>query len=176
MLKHWKTEKNNPPVSDLGHSQLVPPCNTFLSSKHLGDHSSKGITLTNNRAQLDRRAHPRYLVTDSIGMRVRIYQRDCKREDLGLGIEISEKGLCASLYLRLIPGEIVKLTYELASTLIGGDAIIRHKTAFLYGFEFLNLPLQQSLEIVRACASLQKYAGCELSREAQKVSTFWRSS
>jgi hypothetical protein len=79
------------------------------------------------------RRHPRFkLQTD-----IRVYSRSAGLLK-GSTVDISESGISAMLKLELSVGELVQLEFELPSGPVAIRALVRHKTAFCYGFQFVE--------------------------------------
>ena len=79
------------------------------------------------------RRHPRFpLHTD-----IRVYSRSAGLLT-GYTVDISESGISAMLRLELPIGELVELEFELPSGPVAIRAMVRHKIAFRYGFQFVE--------------------------------------
>jgi hypothetical protein len=79
------------------------------------------------------RRHPRFkLQTD-----IRVYSRSVGLLT-GSTVDISESGISAMLKLELPVGEVVQVEFELPSGPVAIRALVRHKTAFCYGFQFVE--------------------------------------
>ena len=79
------------------------------------------------------RRHPRFkLQTD-----IRVYSRSAGLLT-GSTVDISESGISAMLKLELPVGELVELEFELPSGPVAIRAMVRHKSAFRYGFQFVE--------------------------------------
>ena len=79
------------------------------------------------------RRHPRFKLQTSI----HVYSRSAGLLT-GATIDISESGISAMLKLELSVGEVVQLEFELPSGPVAIRALVRHKTAFQYGFQFVE--------------------------------------
>lgn len=79
------------------------------------------------------RRHPRFKLQTNI----RVYSR---RSGLlhGYTVDISESGISAMLTLEVDLGELVQLEFELSSGPVTIRAEVRYKTAFRYGFQFVE--------------------------------------
>ena len=79
------------------------------------------------------RRHPRFKLQTNI----RVYSR---RSGLlhGYTVDISESGISAMLTLEVAVGELVQLEFELSSGPVNIRAEVRYKTAFRYGFQFVE--------------------------------------
>jgi PilZ domain len=83
------------------------------------------------------RRHPRFeLQTD-----IRVYPRNVGVLK-GYTVDISESGISALLKLEVSVGEVVELEFALPSGPVAIRAMVRHKTAFRYGFQFVEPDLQ----------------------------------
>ena len=79
------------------------------------------------------RRHPRFeLQTD-----IRVYPRSAGVLK-GYTVDISESGISALLKLGVSIGEVVELDFELPSGAVAIRAVVRHQTAFRYGFQFVE--------------------------------------
>lgn len=93
----------------------------------------KLISATSSLQASDARRCPRFkLQTD-----IRVYSR---RAGLLMGHtdDISESGISAILKLEVAVGELVELEFDLPSGRVRIRAEVRHKTAFRYGFQFVE--------------------------------------
>ena len=93
------------------------------------------------------RRHPRFeLQTD-----IRVYSRTTGLLK-GYTVDISESGISAQLKLEVSVGEVVELEFELPSAPVAIRAVVRCKTAFRYGFQFVE-PDPQGV-IMATCSRL----------------------
>lgn len=98
------------------------------------------------------RRHPRFkLKTD-----IHVYSRSAGRLD-GSTVDISESGISAMLKLELSVGEVVQLEFELPFGPIAIRALVRHKTAFCYGFQFVEPDPQDVIKTT--CSHLAALSG-----------------
>jgi hypothetical protein len=87
------------------------------------------------------RRHPRFeLQTD-----IRVYSRTTGLLK-GHIVDISESGISALLKLEVSIGEVVQLEFSLPSGPVAIRAMVRHKTAFRYGFQFVEPDLQNVIK------------------------------
>jgi hypothetical protein len=90
---------------------------------------------------------------------MRIYPRDCPvvRGDT---VDISESGISAMLRLEVPVGEVVRLEFKLPLGEIEVLALVRHRIAFRYGFQFVETASSNDI-IGRTCRQLavQRPAG-----------------
>ncbi len=68
----------------------------------------------------------------------------------GYTADISESGISAILKLEVSVGEVVQLEFELPSGPVAIRALVRHKTAFRYGFQFVE---PDPLDMIKATCS-----------------------
>ena len=81
----------------------------------------------------DARRHPRFkLQTD-----IRVYPRGAGVLK-GYTVDISESGVSALLKLEVSVGEVVELEFALPAAPVAIRAVVRYKTAFRYGFQFVE--------------------------------------
>lgn len=74
----------------------------------------------------------------------------------GNGCDISESGICVALPIDLRVGDSVELTVVLPTARIQTSAIVRNKTVFRYGFQFVE-PSVTVLQTIRdSCAMLER--------------------
>jgi PilZ domain len=86
---------------------------------------------------VEARRHPRFrLQTD-----IRVYSRSAGLLT-GYTVDISESGISAMLKLELSVGELVQLEFDFPLGPVAIRALVRHKTAFCYGFQFVEPDLQ----------------------------------
>jgi hypothetical protein len=79
------------------------------------------------------RRHPRFKWQAAI----RVYSRSAGLLK-GHTLDISEAGVSAMLRLEPPVGEVVQLEFELPTGSVAIRALVRHKTAFRYGFQFVE--------------------------------------
>jgi len=79
------------------------------------------------------RIHPRFALQVDIG----VY---CRRTGLlkGHTADISESGISAILTLEVEIGDLVQLEFVLPTGPVAIRALVRHRTAFRYGFQFVE--------------------------------------
>ena len=100
------------------------------------------------------RRHPRFkLQTD-----IRVYSRSAGLLT-GYTVDISESGISAMLKLELSVGELVQLEFELPSGPVAIRALVRHKTAFRYGFQFVEPDPQGAIKAT--CSRLAVLQGTD---------------
>jgi len=77
----------------------------------------------------------------------------------GISIEISGSGISAITADSLKVNDTVELEPILASKV---QALVRHNIGRVYGFEFLNLTVEQAQRISDRCKCLPRYQGTSL--------------
>ena len=82
------------------------------------------------------RRHRRYLFSVPVQVHLMIAKN---RSSRGMSLEISEGGMSAVLEGELRVGEIAGVEMRLPAGALSALAIVRHKTAGHFGFEFLGL-------------------------------------
>jgi PilZ domain len=97
---------------------------------------------------VEARRHRRF----KLEVKVRVYPRDCPvvRGDT---VDISESGISAMLRLEIPVGEMVRLEFTLPFGDVELLAMVRHRTAFRYGFQFVDAGSAQDV-IRRTCRQL----------------------
>jgi hypothetical protein len=96
----------------------------------------------------DQRRHPRF----TLDVAIRIYPRN-RPVIRGNTVDISESGISAMLREEVAIGEIVRLEFSLPMGDVELLAMVRHRTAFRYGLQFLEAGSAQSM-IGRTCRQL----------------------
>jgi len=94
------------------------------------------------------RRHPRF----ALQVQVRVYPRDCPvvRGDT---VDISESGISALLRIEIPVGEVVRLEFTLPLGEVETLALVRQRSAFRYGFQFVEVRSAQDI-IGRTCQQL----------------------
>jgi PilZ domain len=100
------------------------------------------------REPVDQRASPRY----PLQVDIRIYARDALVVR-GRTVDISESGISAMLWVEVPLNEVVRLEFALPDGEAETLAVVRQKTAFRYGFQFLDAGPVKEL-IRRTCQQL----------------------
>jgi hypothetical protein len=88
------------------------------------------------------RRHPRF----PLHAEVRVYSRSAGLLT-GYTVDISDSGISAMLRLDLPIGELVDLEFELPSGPVAIRAMVRHRTAFRYGFQFVEPEPQGAIKV-----------------------------
>ena len=98
--------------------------------------------------EMENRRHRRF----KIEVGIRVYPRDCPLVR-GDTVDLSESGISAMLRIEIPVGEVVRLEF----TLPFGDAdllaMVRQRSAFRYGFQFVDTTSAQDI-IGRTCRQL----------------------
>jgi hypothetical protein len=97
---------------------------------------------------VDARCHPRF----KLEAEIRVYPRDSPVVP-GHTVDISESGISAMLRLEVPLGELVRLEFSLPIGEIEVLAMVRQRTAFRYGFQFVDSGAPQDM-IRRNCREL----------------------
>jgi hypothetical protein len=71
----------------------------------------------------------------------------------GRTVDISESGISAMLKIEVPVGEMVELQFSLPNGQVTVYALVRHRNAFRYGFQFVETPASREI-ILAACESL----------------------
>ena len=103
----------------------------------------------------DRRRHSRYRFSEPM----KVCRQDGACLD-GISVELSQSGMSAMIRGTLTPGDVVRLQPVSGVTTA---AVVRHKLGMLYGFEFLELAIDQAARIAERCRK------CEPWRSNAKV-------
>lgn len=104
--------------------------------------------LGHNHDFVEARRHPRY----KLDVDVRIYPRNTEVVR-GHTVDISESGISAMLRVEVTIGEVVRLEFDLPMGSVEVHALVRQRSAFRYGFQFLES--SSGLDIIaRTCRQL----------------------
>ena len=108
----------------------------------------KQSDIDSNWPLVEARRHPRYtLETD-----IRVYPRN-SAVVRGDTVDISESGISAMLRVEVPIGEVVRLEFTLPSGDVNIHALVRQRSAFRYGFQFVEASSAQDV-IGRTCRQL----------------------
>lgn len=103
---------------------------------------------------VDARRCPRFqLQTD-----IRVFSRSAGLLT-GHTVDISESGISAILKLEVAVGDVVQLEFVLPAGQVAIRAIVRHKTAFRYGFQFVEPDPHGRIRAT--CELLEARQGCD---------------
>jgi hypothetical protein len=99
--------------------------------------------------QSDQREHSRF----SLEVPLRIH---CRTGDLiqGRTVDASESGISAMTPVEMIVDQAVELGFQLPCGPVSVQAVVKNKSAFRYGFEFLPEPHERET-IRRGCQALE---------------------
>ncbi len=97
---------------------------------------------------LDARRHPRF----KLEVDICVYPRDCPAVR-GHTVDISESGVSAILGIEVPLGELVRLEFSLLFGNVEVLAMVRQRSAFRYGFQFVEAISAQGV-IGRTCRQL----------------------
>lgn len=100
------------------------------------------------RGMVDARRYPRYRLQVAIC----VYPRQAE-VIRGETVDISESGISAMLRVEVPVGEVVQLMFTVGSGDIDVHAMVRQRSAFRYGFQFVEDSRAQAL-IQRTCREL----------------------
>ena len=97
---------------------------------------------------VDARRHPRF----KLPVNIRVYARN---QDVlrGETVDISQSGISAMLRVEVPIGEVVRLEFTLPFGEVEVLAMVRQKSAFRYGFQFVEASSAQDV-IGRTCRQL----------------------
>ena len=108
----------------------------------------KQSDIDSNWRPVEARRHPRYKLETNI----RVYPRN-SLVVRGHTVDISESGISAMLRIEVPIGEIVRLEFSLPSGDVDVHALVRQRSAFRYGFQFVEASSAQDV-IGRTCRQL----------------------
>jgi len=103
---------------------------------------------TGQAYEVEARRHPRY----KLEVDVRVYPRNAAVVR-GHTVDISESGISAMLRVEVPVGEVVRLEFALPLGEVEVHALIRQRSAFRYGFQFVESSSAQDI-IGRTCRQL----------------------
>jgi len=84
--------------------------------------------------EIDNRRHPRF----KLGVEITIHSRTCGVLK-GHTVDISESGISAMMRIEVPLGEVVELDFTLPFGPVTTYAMVRQRSAFRYGFQFIEL-------------------------------------
>jgi PilZ domain-containing protein len=96
----------------------------------------------------DARRRPRF----KLEVDMQVYPRDCPVVQ-GHSVDISESGISAMLREEVSVGAVVRLEFTLALGKVDVLAVVRHRNAFRYGFQFVEISSGQDV-VGRTCRQL----------------------
>ncbi len=98
---------------------------------------------------VDARQHRRF----KLDIDVKIYSRTSSRV-MGRTVDISEAGLAAMLKIEIPLDQVVRLEFKLSLGLVSVRALVRQRSAFRYGFQFVEPDSDAQELISRFCRAL----------------------
>lgn len=109
-----------------------------------------GVTGLNAPASREARRYPRYNVNMRVA--VQVFREGVVESMWGRSNEVGQDGMSATLTGELQPGEVATLEFTLPATVIATKlrAVVRYRSGFRHGFEFLTLAEGQRETIQRA--------------------------
>jgi hypothetical protein len=116
-----------------------------------------GVPGPNAPANRETRRYPRYNMNMRIAVQV---FRDGVVDSLwGRSNEVGQDGMSATLTGELQPGEVATLEFTLPATVIPTKlrAVVRYRSGFRHGFEFLTLAAGQREAIQRALEMAEEH-------------------
>ena len=96
----------------------------------------------------DARCRPRF----KLEVDMQVYPRDCPVVQ-GHSVDISESGISAMLREEVSVGAVVRLEFTLPAGHVEILAVVRHRNAFRYGFQFVEISSGQDI-IGQTCRQL----------------------
>jgi hypothetical protein len=100
------------------------------------------------QSAVDLRRHPRFAMETEIC----IYPRD-STVARGRTVDISESGLSALITSEIPVGEVIRLAFALPLGRLEIFAMVRQRSAFRYGFQFVEESSEREI-IIRTCRQL----------------------
>lgn len=106
-------------------------------------------------SEAERRRWPRYSLDVPIKVRVKS-SNGLSSYCFGRGNDISEGGMAIHIPHEIKPGQTVNLVLILpySEKNIECEAVVRSRSSYRYGVEFLNLKPQDFMQITRVCKAL----------------------
>lgn len=111
-------------------------------------YSRRPLGAGQNYEVMDARRHRRF----KLAVQIRVYPRDCPLVR-GDTVDISESGISAMLREEIPLGEVVRLEFTLSFGDVEVLAMVRQRSAFRYGFQFVETSSVQDI-IGRTCRQL----------------------
>ena len=115
---------------------------------------SSRLKFSQDQDGADKRKWPRYVI--DVALRASVNSGGGARTVYGSGIEVSKGGLKAVLPAEIEIGEWVDLemTLPYCSQALVLSTVVRNRSSFTYGLEFVGITTEQQTEIERACRLL----------------------
>ena len=95
---------------------------------------------------IDARKHSRF----NVDVDVKIYSRNSSRV-MGRTVDISEQGLAGMVQIEIPLDQVVRLEFELPLGVVSIHALVRQRSAFRYGFQFVEPDSYAQELIIRFC-------------------------
>ncbi len=111
-------------------------------------YSRRPLGAGQNYEVMDARRHRRF----KLAVQIRVYPRDCPLVR-GDTVDISQSGISAMLREEIPLGEVVRLEFTLSFGDVEVLAMVRQRSAFRYGFQFVETSSVQDI-IGRTCRQL----------------------
>jgi hypothetical protein len=105
--------------------------------------SEKQSESSSTEKLIDARHHARL----KLDIDVKIYSRTSILV-MGRSVDISETGLAAMLKIEILLDQVVRLEFNLPSGVVSVRALVRQRSAFRYGFQFVE-PDSDAQELIR---------------------------
>jgi c-di-GMP-binding flagellar brake protein YcgR len=114
---------------------------------------SSGVALPLEESA-DRRRWPRYAI--DVRLRATVRTGNADRTVHGRGTEMGKGGMAALLPIELAIGDTIKvdITFPYCTQSITLAAVVRNRSSFTYGVEFMSINSAQQAEIERVCRLL----------------------
>jgi hypothetical protein len=109
----------------------------------------KQSDLESNGHLMEARRHPRY----KLEVEIRVYPRN-SAVVRGHTVDISESGVSAILRVEVPIGEVVRLEFSLPTGDVDIQALVRQRSAFRYGFQFVVEASSAQDVVWRMCRQL----------------------
>ena len=115
---------------------------------------SSRLKFSQDQENAEKRKWPRYPI--DVALRASVNSGGTTKAIYGSGIEVSKGGIKAVLPAEIAIGEWVdiELTLPYCSQALALSTIVRNRSSFTYGLEFVGITTEQQTEIERACRLL----------------------
>ena len=117
-----------------------------------------GVSGPNAPARREARRYPRYNMNMRVA--VQVFREGVVESLWGRTNEVGQDGMSATLTGELQPGEVASLEFTLPATVTSTKlrAVVRYRTGFRHGFEFLTLTEGQREAIRRATEMAEEHS------------------
>jgi hypothetical protein len=114
---------------------------------------SSGLPLPLEKSA-EMRCGPRYAI--DVRLRATVRTGNADRAVHGRGTELGKNGMAALLPIELAIGDTIKvdITFPYCAQSFTLTAVVRNRTSFTYGVEFMGITSAQQAEIERVCRLL----------------------